>query len=225
RKTAERLSGTSAEESPEPQTSRSRRRYKATNMAFEEMVAILRREDYDGKKGPYTTPNMRKDKIMLLVVTTIEEKFCIKRAKEQMRKRWSELKTREPEQYWRIKKVLKKREKRLRQQSEDPRNPSGHQPESGITPSPSPRPCPPNDPEEGEVEEVGEICTPPSDVLVVEGQAAEPFSTDSAQRLIGQIMVWNGQIDRMREQIDSMRNRLDSMQQEMKNMIDVLGRI
>ncbi|PIO09749.1 hypothetical protein AB205_0184100 [Aquarana catesbeiana] len=38
-------------------------------------------------------------------------------------------------------------------------------------------------------------------------------------------MVWNGQIDRMREQIDSMRNRLESMQQEMKNMIDVLGRI
>ncbi|PIO11228.1 hypothetical protein AB205_0054340, partial [Aquarana catesbeiana] len=83
----------------------------------------------------------------------------------------------------------------------------------------------PDELEEGEVEEVCDICTPPSDVLVVEGQAAEPFSTDSAQRLIGQIMVWNGQIDRMHDQIDSMRNRLDSMQQEMKSMIDVLGRI
>ncbi|PIO30314.1 hypothetical protein AB205_0154060 [Aquarana catesbeiana] len=114
-------------------------------------------------------------------------------------------------------------EKRLRQQSEDPRTHPSHQPESGITPNPRPRP--PNDLEEGEVEEVGEIFTPPSDVLVVEGQAAEPFSTDSVQRLIGQIKVWNGQIDRMREQIDSMRNRLDSMQQEMKNMIDVLGKI
>ncbi|PIO09623.1 hypothetical protein AB205_0143430, partial [Aquarana catesbeiana] len=114
-------------------------------------------------------------------------------------------------------------EKRLRQQSEDSRTPPSHQPESRITPSP--RPHPPNDLEEGEAEEVGEICTPPSDVLVVEGQAAEPFSTDSAQRLIGQIMVWNGQIDQMREQIDSMRNRLDSMQQEVKNMIDILGRI
>ncbi|PIO16608.1 hypothetical protein AB205_0154810 [Aquarana catesbeiana] len=208
---AVRLSGTSAEESPEPQTSRSRRRYKATNMAFEEvveMMAILRREDYDCKKGPYTTPNMRKDKIMSSVVTTIEEKFGIKRAKEQLRKLWSDLNTRESEQYWLIKKVLKKREKRLRQQSEDPRTPPSHQPKSGITPSPSPRPCPPDDLEEGEVEEVGKICTPPSDVLVVEGQAAEPFSTDSAQRLIGQIMVWYGQIDRMREQIDSMRNRL-----------------
>ncbi|PIO28290.1 hypothetical protein AB205_0047550, partial [Aquarana catesbeiana] len=103
--------------------------------------------------------------------------------------------------------------------------PPSHQPEADITPSPSPRPRPPDELEEGEVEEVCDISTPPSDVLVVEGQAAEPVSTDSAQRLIGQIMVWNGQIDRMRDQIDSMRNRLDSMQQEMKNMIDVLGRI
>ncbi|PIO11860.1 hypothetical protein AB205_0088520 [Aquarana catesbeiana] len=116
-------------------------------------------------------------------------------------------------------------EKRLRQQSKDPRTPPSHQPEAGITPSPSPRSHPPDELEEGEVEEVCNICTPPSDVLVVEGQAAEPFSTDSAQRLIGQIMMWNGQIDRMCDQTDSMRNRLDSMQQEMKNMIDVLGRI
>ncbi|PIO12727.1 hypothetical protein AB205_0008510 [Aquarana catesbeiana] len=108
---AERLSGTSAEESPEPQPSRSQRRYKATNMAFEEMVDIvfiLRREDYDAKKGPYTRPNMRKDKIMSSLVTAIEEKFGIKQSKEQLRKWWSDLKTREPEQYWRIKKVLKK---------------------------------------------------------------------------------------------------------------------
>ncbi|PIO10118.1 hypothetical protein AB205_0179620, partial [Aquarana catesbeiana] len=104
-------------------------------------------------------------------------------------------------------------------------DPPSHQPEAEITPSPSPRPGPPDELEEGEVEEVCDISTPPSDVLVVEGQAVEPFSTDSVQRLIGQIMVWNGQIDRMRDRIDSMRNRLDSMQQEMKNIIDVLGRI
>ncbi|PIO25948.1 hypothetical protein AB205_0042620 [Aquarana catesbeiana] len=156
---------------------------------------------------------MRKDKIMASVVTALDQKFGIKRAKEQLRKRWSDLKTREPEQYWRIKKLLKKMEKRVRQQFEDPRTPPSHQPEAGITPSPSPRPRPPDELEEGEVEEVCDISTPPSDVLVVEGQAAEPFSIDSAQRLIGQIMVWNGQID-------TMRNRLDSMQQEMKNMID-----
>ncbi|PIO29045.1 hypothetical protein AB205_0001760 [Aquarana catesbeiana] len=67
-----------------------------------EMVAILRREGYD-EKGPYTRPNMRKDKIMSSVVTTIEHKFGIKWAKEQLRKCWSDLKTREPEQYCRIK--------------------------------------------------------------------------------------------------------------------------
>ncbi|PIO10438.1 hypothetical protein AB205_0163980, partial [Aquarana catesbeiana] len=116
-------------------------------------------------------------------------------------------------------------EKRLRQQSKDPRTPPSHQPEADITPSPCPRPRPPDELEEGEVEEVCNISTPPREVLVVEGQEEEPFSTDSAQRLIGQIMLWNGQIDRMHDPIDIMRNRLDTMQQEMKNMIDVLGRI
>ncbi|PIO11293.1 hypothetical protein AB205_0015680 [Aquarana catesbeiana] len=108
---AERLSASRVEESPELQPSTSRRRYKATNMAFEEMVemvSILRREDYDGKKRtiPYTRPNMRKDKIMSSIVTAFEQKFGTKRAKEQLRKRWSDLKTREPEQYQRIKKLL-----------------------------------------------------------------------------------------------------------------------
>ncbi|PIO25161.1 hypothetical protein AB205_0083270 [Aquarana catesbeiana] len=108
---ADRISGSSAEESPEPQPSTSRRRYKATNMAFEEMVemvSILRRGDYDGKKGPYTRPNMRKDKIMSSVVTALEAKFGTKRSKEQLRKRWSDIKSQEPEQYWRIKKLFKK---------------------------------------------------------------------------------------------------------------------
>ncbi|PIO13192.1 hypothetical protein AB205_0145770 [Aquarana catesbeiana] len=62
-------------------------------------------------------------------------------------------------------------------------------------------------------EDVYEVCnmgTPPG--------LGEHFSTDSAQRLIGQVMAWNGEIDLM-------RNLLDRMQQEMKNMIDVLGRI
>ncbi|PIO35902.1 hypothetical protein AB205_0153520 [Aquarana catesbeiana] len=45
----------------------------------------------------------------------------------------------------------------------------------------------PKDLEEGEVEEVG-------DVLVVEVQA-EHFTSDSAQRLINDIMVWNGEIE------------------------------
>ncbi|XP_077309958.1 uncharacterized protein LOC143929870 [Lithobates pipiens] len=84
-----------------------------------------------------------------------------------------------------------------------------------------------------EEEEVVEIRTPQSDDLVVEGQqAAEPFSSDSAQRLIGQIMAWNGRMDlmennihAMQHQIHAMQHQLDTMRQEMKNMIDVLGRI
>ncbi|PIO09686.1 hypothetical protein AB205_0163410 [Aquarana catesbeiana] len=43
---------------------------------------------------------MRKDKIMASVVTTLEAKFGTKRSKEQLRKRWSDIKSREPEQYW-----------------------------------------------------------------------------------------------------------------------------
>ncbi|PIO22631.1 hypothetical protein AB205_0151450 [Aquarana catesbeiana] len=47
------------EESPEPEMSRSRRRrFKASNMAFVEMVDILKRADYDGKYGPNLNPNV-----------------------------------------------------------------------------------------------------------------------------------------------------------------------
>ncbi|PIO27860.1 hypothetical protein AB205_0077320 [Aquarana catesbeiana] len=60
------------------------------------------------KKDHTPDPNMRKEKIMASVVTALHQKFGIKRAKEQLRKRWSDLKTREPEQYCRIKKLLKK---------------------------------------------------------------------------------------------------------------------
>ncbi|PIO25167.1 hypothetical protein AB205_0165620 [Aquarana catesbeiana] len=74
----------------------------------------------------------------------------------------------------------------------------------------------PEDHEEGEVEEVGEIVTTTGDVLVVEEQA-ENFTSDSAQRLIQDIMVWNGELD--------IRKKLDVMEQQMKNMVDVLGRI
>ncbi|PIO14791.1 hypothetical protein AB205_0178730 [Aquarana catesbeiana] len=50
-------SSSSNDESPEPRTSRSRRRFKASNMSFVEMVDILKRDDYNGKHGPYQNPN------------------------------------------------------------------------------------------------------------------------------------------------------------------------
>ncbi|PIO14466.1 hypothetical protein AB205_0083440 [Aquarana catesbeiana] len=87
------------EESPEPETSRSRRRrFKATNMFFGEMLDILNRADYDGKKA----------KIMVKVVKSLHRNFGVRRFKDQLRKRWSDLKLREHEQYIRIRRVLQK---------------------------------------------------------------------------------------------------------------------
>ena len=78
-------------EGREAGTSRSRpKRYKATNMAFEEMIElvdIMRRKDYDGKYGPYKTPNRRKGKIMEKVARRMKRMFGITRSKEQLRKR------------------------------------------------------------------------------------------------------------------------------------------
>lgn len=100
------------EESLEAGTSRSRRRrYKATNMSLEEMVEmvdILERKDYDGVHGPYPTPNRRKAKIMDKVARRLEVRFGVMRSKEQLRKRWSDLKVREREQYRKIQRIIAK---------------------------------------------------------------------------------------------------------------------
>ncbi|PIO33975.1 hypothetical protein AB205_0140990 [Aquarana catesbeiana] len=60
------------EESPEPEMSRSRRRqFKASNMSFVEMVEmvdILKRVDYDGKKA----------KIMAKVVKSLHRNFGVR---------------------------------------------------------------------------------------------------------------------------------------------------
>ncbi|PIO41216.1 hypothetical protein AB205_0138150 [Aquarana catesbeiana] len=81
----------SNKESPEQETSRSRTRYKASNMCFEEMVEmvdILLRTDYDGNHGPYRNPNARKAKIMAKVVRSLHRNFGVRRSKDQFRKRW-----------------------------------------------------------------------------------------------------------------------------------------
>ncbi|PIO16620.1 hypothetical protein AB205_0096460 [Aquarana catesbeiana] len=103
-----RNSSNEEEESPEQETSRSRRRFKALNMAFVEMVDILKRANYDGKYGPYLNPNVRKAKIMSKFVKSLHRNFGVRRSKEQLRKRWSDLKLRVQDQYRRIKKVLLK---------------------------------------------------------------------------------------------------------------------
>ncbi|PIO38314.1 hypothetical protein AB205_0196520 [Aquarana catesbeiana] len=99
----------SNDESPEPRTSRSQKRFKASYMSFIEMVEmvdILKRTDYDGKHEPY--PNVRKVKIKANVVRSLHRNFGVRRSKDQLRKHWSCLKLREQDQYRKTKRVLQK---------------------------------------------------------------------------------------------------------------------
>ena len=100
------------EERQEAGPSRSRpRRYKVINMSRDEMVEmveVLLRKDYDGDYGPYNTPNRRKAKIMDKVARRLYARFGVTRSKEQLRKRWSDLKLHEPEQFRRIKRIIDK---------------------------------------------------------------------------------------------------------------------
>ncbi|PIO36818.1 hypothetical protein AB205_0187260 [Aquarana catesbeiana] len=161
-----RNSSNEEEESPEPKMSR-RKRFKASNTAFVEMLDILKRANYDGKYGPYLNPNVGKAKIMTKVV---------------------------------------KREKRLGM-SEDNRNPPHQPPEGGE------QRTQPEDVEEGEVVEI--VTT--GDVHVVEEQSTL-FTTDSAQRLIQDIMYCS-------QDLDIIKQKTNEVEQKLKNMIDVLGRI
>ncbi|PIO26108.1 hypothetical protein AB205_0201190 [Aquarana catesbeiana] len=72
------------------------------------------------------------------------------------------------------------------------------------------------DVEEGEVYEVGEIVTITGDVDVVEEESH--FTSASAHVLIGEIMVCNRDLQKIKEDINDEEKRL-------KNIIDVLGKI
>ncbi|PIO37153.1 hypothetical protein AB205_0053930 [Aquarana catesbeiana] len=204
-----RAEESSNDNSPKPRKSRSQRKFKASNMSFVEMVEmvdILKRADYDGKYGPYLNPNVRKAKIMTKVVKHLHRNFGVRRSKDQLRKRWSDLKLREHDQYRKIRKLLCKREKRLGT-SEDTRDPPP--PKEGEIPKPQ------AEDEVGDVYEVGEIVTTTGDVDVVEEKSN--FTSESAQILIGEIMGCNRDLENIKENIND-------FQQKMKN-IDVLGRI
>ncbi|PIO23511.1 hypothetical protein AB205_0136780 [Aquarana catesbeiana] len=201
----------SNDESPEPQTSQSQRRFKASNMTsieMLEMVDILKRVDYDGKHGPYPNPNVRKAKIMTKAVKSLHRNFRVRRSKDQLRKCRSDLKLREHNQHKKIKRVLQKRKKRLRT-SEDTRYPQ--LPKEGEKTTPQPE-----DVEEGEVYEVGKIVTTTGDVDVVEEKTH--FTSASAQVLIGEIMVCNRDLQKIKADINDVEKSL-------KNIIEVLGRI
>lgn len=87
------------------------RRVKASAMTFQEMtdmVQVLDEKDYDGRLANYTRPNTRKDKIMEKVVRRLRRRYSVERSKDQLRKRWSDLKHREEEQLRKIRKIIKK---------------------------------------------------------------------------------------------------------------------
>ncbi|PIO31207.1 hypothetical protein AB205_0084320 [Aquarana catesbeiana] len=92
--------------------------------------------------------------------------------------------------------------------SEDNRNPPTPPPEEGE------QMTQPEDVEEGEVVE---IVTTTGDVHVVEEQYTL-FTTDSAQRLIQDIMYCS-------QDLDIIKQKTNEVEQKLKNMIDVLGRI
>ncbi|PIO33084.1 hypothetical protein AB205_0012680 [Aquarana catesbeiana] len=95
-------------------------------------------------------------------------------------------------------------EKRLRT-SEDTRDPLP--PKKGEIPTPQPE-----DVEEGEVYEVGEIVTTTGDVDVVEEETH--FTSASAHVLIGEIMMCNRDLQKIKD-----------VEKRLKSIIDVLGRI
>ncbi|PIO27325.1 hypothetical protein AB205_0084820 [Aquarana catesbeiana] len=75
----------------------------------------------------------------------------------------------------------------------------------------------PQDVEEGEVEEVLEFGTTTGDVQVVVPKCRH-FTSDSAQRLIQEIMFCS-------RDLDLIKGKTKAIEQTLKNMIDVLGRI
>ncbi|PIO16059.1 hypothetical protein AB205_0090400, partial [Aquarana catesbeiana] len=75
---------------------------------------------------------------------------------------------------------------------------------------------PEEDVEGGEVQELGKIVTTTGDVDVVEEETH--FTSASAQILIGEIMVCNRELEKIKENINNVEKRLN-------NIIDVLGRI
>ncbi|PIO40080.1 hypothetical protein AB205_0089450 [Aquarana catesbeiana] len=95
------------------------------------------------------------------------------------------------------------------QTSEDTRDPQP--PKEGEIPKPQTQ-----DVEEGEVYEVGEIVTTTGDVDVVEEESH--FTSASAHVLIGEIMVCNRDLQKIKEDSNDVEKRL-------KNIIDVLSRI
>ena len=76
------------------------RKHKATPMSKGEMVEMVRifeKYDYDCKMENYDRPNSHKDWVLEKVLAVLEVDYGVQRTKDQIRKRWSDLKHREQE--------------------------------------------------------------------------------------------------------------------------------
>ncbi|XP_077303698.1 uncharacterized protein LOC143923743 [Lithobates pipiens] len=84
-------------------------------MTFEEMVDmvnILQKKDYDCREHVYSNMNIRKDAILEKVQHVLRKRHGSERTKDQLRKRWSDLKLREESQLRKINKIIDKRSRK-----------------------------------------------------------------------------------------------------------------
>ncbi|XP_077129236.1 uncharacterized protein LOC143784637 [Ranitomeya variabilis] len=74
---------------------RSSRASPMSKLEMEMMVKILDQMDYDGNRSKYPNQNPRKNAILDKIIKCSQKTFRIVRTKDQLRKKWSELKTRQ----------------------------------------------------------------------------------------------------------------------------------
>ncbi|XP_077314623.1 uncharacterized protein LOC143934951 [Lithobates pipiens] len=97
-------------EGSRPVSAVTRRRTKASNMTFEEMVDMVNilQKDYDCREHVYSNMNIRKDAILEKGQHVLHKRHGSERTKDQLRKRWSDLKLREESQLRKINKIIDK---------------------------------------------------------------------------------------------------------------------
>ncbi|XP_068105352.1 uncharacterized protein [Hyperolius riggenbachi] len=83
-----------------------------------EMVRILDKKDYDGRKQVYKQPVIRKNYILDRVISSLEDKYHVQRTKNQLQRRWSDLKLREENVLEQIRTKIRKQKKKDRKRRE-----------------------------------------------------------------------------------------------------------
>lgn len=108
KKTDKRHDGGSMQKDREEQSPAVKKASPMSRAEMVDMVFMLEKHDYDGKKKNYERPNTRKDLILQKVIELLQKKHEVNRSKDQIRKRWSDLKLREHEQFNQIHVTIQK---------------------------------------------------------------------------------------------------------------------